>query len=179
MYMPALAAMFVDANFNETAFLNRLNGFNTQTQDAALQAALKQALGVEKSAATADYFGYKLTAMDQGDGHIWLVLHNTAGSGALPQLTATPKPTRTPKPTATPKPTRTPRPTATPKPTQQPLKAGEWLCPKCGTVNSLNFCTECGTARPEDKCPKCGTEYDPDNKPNFCPECGYKLKDNK
>ena len=27
---------------------------------------------------------------------------------------------------------------------QKELKAGEWLCPGCGAVNSSKFCVECG-----------------------------------
>ena len=32
---------------------------------------------------------------------------------------------------------------------QKELKAGEWLCPECGAVNSGRFCTECGQKRSE------------------------------
>ena len=33
---------------------------------------------------------------------------------------------------------------------QKKLKAGEWLCPECGAVNSGKFCVECGQKRPEE-----------------------------
>ena len=192
MRIPALAAMVIDSDYDETAFLQKLYSYDWDEETAAYQTALRQTF--QRGAAATDYFGYQLTLMDESDGganSVWMVLHNPAGGGAmLPQLTATPKPTatlkptRTPKPTATPRPTRTPKPTATPRPTptprptEQPLTAGNWLCAQCGTLNSLNFCTQCGAPRPENKCPSCGTEYDPANKPNFCPECGQKLKGN-
>ena len=87
MHVPALAAMLIDANYDEKAFLNRLYSFDTDKQNAAMEQALRQAFA--GGAATVDYFGYKLTAMDETATHtMWLVLHRTAGGSVVPQLTA-------------------------------------------------------------------------------------------
>ena len=61
---------------------------------------------------------------------------------------------------------------------------GEWLCGNCGTLNHEGqFCRNCGIQRPADskvpavKCSKCGwVPGDPDNLPNFCPECGNRFE---
>lgn len=61
-----------------------------------------------------------------------------------------------------------------------PPVPSEWLCGNCGTLNHEGqFCTNCGIRRPAEmnapvvKCSKCGwASADPDNLPNFCPECG-------
>jgi membrane protease subunit (stomatin/prohibitin family) len=62
---------------------------------------------------------------------------------------------------------------------QQPAVApvSSWIC-KCGTVNSGKFCGECGSKKPESGATcKCGHDYSAGEKiPNFCPECGEKLK---
>ena len=69
---------------------------------------------------------------------------------------------------------------------QKTLKAGEWLCPECGAVNSGKFCAECGAKKPESKlagaprykCDKCGWEPEKGAKPpKFCPECGDHFDD--
>ena len=61
-----------------------------------------------------------------------------------------------------------------------PSVPSEWMCGNCGTLNHEGqFCTNCGIRRPADmnapvvKCSKCGwASADPNNLPNFCPECG-------
>ena len=61
-----------------------------------------------------------------------------------------------------------------------PPVPSEWMCGNCGTLNHEGqFCTNCGIRRPAEmsapavKCSKCGwASADPDNLPNFCPECG-------
>lgn len=60
---------------------------------------------------------------------------------------------------------------------QKTLKAGEWLCPGCGAVNSGKFCAECGAKKSTGvsryKCDKCGWEPEKGVKHSkFCPECG-------
>ena len=66
---------------------------------------------------------------------------------------------------------------------QKKLKAGEWLCPECGAVNSGKFCAECGAKKPDPgapryKCDKCGWEVENGAKPpKFCPECGDPFED--
>ena len=65
-----------------------------------------------------------------------------------------------------------------------PPVPGEWLCGNCGTLNHEGqFCRNCGIQRPADskapavKCSKCGwVPGDPDNLPNFCPECGNRFE---
>ncbi len=61
-----------------------------------------------------------------------------------------------------------------------PSVPSEWMCGNCGTLNHEGqFCINCGIRRPADmsapavKCSKCGwASADPNNLPNFCPECG-------
>ena len=61
-----------------------------------------------------------------------------------------------------------------------PPVPSEWMCGNCGTLNHEGqFCINCGIRRPADmnapvvKCNKCGwASADPNNLPNFCPECG-------
>lgn len=55
-----------------------------------------------------------------------------------------------------------------------------WTCPNCSANNNGNFCTNCGTSRPQEKtvlaCPN-GDYVAPEGEyPNFCPQCGTKLK---
>ncbi len=65
-----------------------------------------------------------------------------------------------------------------------PPVPSEWMCGNCGTLNHEGqFCTNCGIRRPADmnapvvKCSKCGwASADPNNLPNFCPECGSPLQ---
>lgn len=65
-----------------------------------------------------------------------------------------------------------------------PPVPSEWLCGNCGTLNHEGqFCRNCGIQRPAEikvpavKCSKCGwVPGDPDNLPNFCPECGNRFE---
>ena len=65
-----------------------------------------------------------------------------------------------------------------------PSVPSEWMCGNCGTLNHEGqFCTNCGIQRPADmkepevKCSKCGWKpQDPNNPPNFCPECGNQFE---
>ena len=65
-----------------------------------------------------------------------------------------------------------------------PSVPSEWMCGNCGTLNHEGqFCTNCGIQRPADmkepevKCSKCGWKpQDPNNPPNFCPECGNRFE---
>ena len=65
-----------------------------------------------------------------------------------------------------------------------PPVPSEWTCGNCGTLNHEGqFCINCGIQRPADvgapvvKCSKCGWKpKDPNNPPNFCPECGSRFE---
>ena len=65
-----------------------------------------------------------------------------------------------------------------------PPVPSEWMCGNCGNLNHEGqFCTNCGIQRPADmkapevKCSKCGWKpKDPNNLPNFCPQCGSPFK---
>ena len=65
-----------------------------------------------------------------------------------------------------------------------PPVPSEWMCGNCGTLNHEGqFCTNCGIQRPADmkapvaKCSKCGWKpKNPNNLPNFCPQCGSPFK---
>ena len=65
-----------------------------------------------------------------------------------------------------------------------PPVPSEWTCGNCGTLNHEGqFCTNCGIQRPADmkapevKCSKCGWKpHDPNDLPNFCPECGNRFE---
>ena len=65
-----------------------------------------------------------------------------------------------------------------------PSVPSEWMCGNCGNLNHEGqFCTNCGIQRPADmkapevKCSKCGWKpQDPNNPPNFCPECGTRFE---
>lgn len=65
---------------------------------------------------------------------------------------------------------------------QVPPVPAEWTCARCGTVNHEGqFCTNCGAQRPAEAaafaCGKCGwTPKDPEERPNFCPQCGNRLR---
>lgn len=54
-----------------------------------------------------------------------------------------------------------------------PAAAGDWTCPKCGTVNQGKFCSNCGSKRPEGSafCSNCGYAFQ-GPRPKFCPNCG-------
>lgn len=58
------------------------------------------------------------------------------------------------------------------------VDSNDWTC-TCSAANNGNFCTNCGSARPEEAesivCSGCGYQPDPENVPNFCPECGQKF----
>lgn len=58
--------------------------------------------------------------------------------------------------------------------------SGGWTCLSCDAENNGNFCTNCGTPHPQEKtvlvCPN-GDYVAPEGEsPNFCPQCGAKLK---
>ena len=65
-----------------------------------------------------------------------------------------------------------------------PPVPSEWMCGNCGNLNHEGqFCTNCGIQRPADmkapvaKCSKCGWKpKNPNNLPNFCPQCGSPFK---
>ena len=57
---------------------------------------------------------------------------------------------------------------------------GTWTCENGHSGNTGKFCTECGSAKPVEEeplthCPSCGYEFG-ETVPNFCTECGTKLK---
>ncbi len=58
-----------------------------------------------------------------------------------------------------------------------------WTCSNGHEGNTGNFCGKCGEPRPAEKqedekifCTGCGTAYEGPDIPNFCPNCGTKLK---
>lgn len=55
-------------------------------------------------------------------------------------------------------------------------EADSWICPECGTDNSMNFCLQCGTKKPERLvCKECGQTFSLDSGVVFCGNCGARM----
>lgn len=51
-------------------------------------------------------------------------------------------------------------------------------CPVCGVFSSDDYCVDCGTClNPKVYCSECQKEFDDEEPPLYCPDCGNQVKE--